>query len=241
MPPRCTAGGGRQRVGELPAEAEEGPEPEPAGSPGASAASAVSRAAARAGLEALGLPVDIAGEISVTASTVREVLGLALARLIEDIALEDNVASSDASSDRGTTSTTEWNQFQRRLRGTGLSRVEVARLYREEREAMSQLVESRSSSSSTTPASPGPPAPTTPPLELGYVLVRAPEESAHLRGHHRCGWAQLLRRLGLTHQEWSSRRALFYMPRYSTHSAMESTWRAQGLRLPVPVDPGTQP
>jgi len=241
MPPRCTAGRGRQRIGELPAESAEGPEPEPAGSPRASAPSAISRAAVRAGLEALGLPVDIAGEISVTASTVRETLGLALARLVEDIALEDDVPSSDASSDRGATLAARWNQFQRRLRGTGLSRVEVARLYREEREAMSQLVESRCSSSSAALPSASSPRPASLPLELGYVLVRAPEELAHFRGHHRCGWAQLLRRLGLTHQEWSSRRAQFYVPRYSTHSAMESTWQGQGLRLPVPVDPGARP
>jgi len=209
------------------------------------ATSAVSRAAARASLEALGLPVDVAGEISVRASTVRETLGLAdiVARLVEDIALEDTVPPSDASRDQGSTPATGWNQFQQRLRGTGLSRAEAAQLYREEREAMSLLAETRSSSSSAAHPATGSPGPASPPLEPGYVLVRAPEELAHFRGHHRCGWAQLLRRLGLTHQEWSSRRALFYVPKYSTRSAMEImeiAWRGQGLQLPVPVDPGTR-
>jgi len=77
-------------------------------------------------------------------------------------------------------------------------------------------------------------------LEMGYLLVRAPDELAHLRGHHRCAWAQFLQRLGLTQQEWASRRAQFYTPKYTTHDVMESIWRDQGLQLPVPVDPGVQ-
>jgi len=222
-------------------ELAEGPEPEPPGSPRIVAPGTVSRAAARAGLEALGLPVDVAAEVSVRASTVRQALGLALERVVSDIALVDDVTSSDASGDRGPTPAAGWNQFQRRLRGTGLARSEVARLYRQEWEAVPQLVESRSSSSSTARPSASSPDPVSLPLELGYVLIRAPEELAHLRGHHRCGWTQLLRRLGLTHQEWSSRRTQFYVPKYSTHSAMDSAWRGQGLRLPVPVDPGTRP
>jgi len=76
------------------------------------------------------------------------------------------------------------------------------------------------------------------PLELGYLAVRLPHQLEHLRGHHRCSWRALLARLGLTHAAWTSAKAQFYMPKFVNQSMANDIWGAQGLRLPIPIDPG---
>jgi len=186
----------------------------------------------------LGIPVDVAMEISVAAPTVRSALASALAHLEEDIVVTSDPPAPSPSDGRGAEPATTWNQFQHRLQGTGLPRAEVARLYREEQEALPQLGVSHVSGGAGASSSMSAPTPPRLVLEKGYVLIRVPQNLEHLRGHHQCGWPQLLRRLGLSHQQWSARRSEFYTPRFTNHRAMESLWEGQGLRLPVPVDPG---
>jgi len=180
--------------------------------------------------------------MAIMAPTVREILCLALDHLDADIdivigaAPTPGMAATGASSG-GSALSTSWNQFQHRLRGAGLSSAQMAGLYHEEQAGFSigpAFQPTGGRGSGAAPNSAGRV------LEMGYLLVRAPDELAHLRGHHRCAWAQFLQRLGLTQQEWTSRRAQFFTPKYTTHDVMESIWRDQRLQLPVPVDPGAQ-
>jgi len=76
------------------------------------------------------------------------------------------------------------------------------------------------------------------PLELGYLAVRLPPSLAHLRGHHRCSWASLLQRFNVSHQQWSTGRTQYFLPRFRDQVSAETVWVAQGLRLPIPIDPG---
>ena len=185
----------------------------------------------------LGVPVDVASEVSVAAPTVLHALAAVRDRLAEDIPVS-HPPPPGASSSQDVLPTTSWNQFQHRLQGTGLTRAEVAQLYLEEQKALSLQATTVVPGAAHTPRSSAATGPTERALEQGYVLIRAPEELEHLRGHHQCGWSQLLRRLGLTHQQWSARRAQFFMPKFVSRTVMEELWAGQGLRLPVPLDPG---
>ena len=119
-----------------------------------------------------------------------------------------------------------------------MTRAEVAQLYLEEQKALTLQATALVPGAVPTPRTSVATGPTERALEQGYVLIRAPEELEHLRGHHQCGWSQLLRRLGLTHQQWSARRGQFFMPKFVSRTVMEEVWAGQGLRLPVPLDPG---
>jgi len=135
----------------------------------------------------------------------------------------------------GEPSTNRWNSFQRRLAGAGLTRREVAILYREEASALGVPAKPEArpaeAPSQTTQAT------TVPEVTLvgGYVLLRAPPAHQHLLGVHRCLWQELLGKLGLPHREWAFRKSEFYMPRFVNMAMAEQQWREQQLSGPVPV------
>ena len=71
-------------------------------------------------------------------------------------------------------------------------------------------------------------------LELGYLVLRAPTDRSHLRGHHQVDWAELLVRLSLSPNE---SRPGFHIRCYTTASEAETLWRHQRLKMPIPLDP----
>jgi len=83
----------------------------------------------------------------------------------------------------------------------------------------------------------GPPPAAGRPLELGYVVLRVPDGMEGARGHHRCSWAGLMRRLGIPRTEWPQRKAGYYIRLYEDPESAEKLWRTQRLALPIPVDP----
>ena len=82
----------------------------------------------------------------------------------------------------------------------------------------------------------GPAAPVV--LELGYVVLRAPISASALRGHHRCDWDALMRRLDIPRRRWPEFRAGYYIRLYKSQGDAEKLWADQRLALPIPVDPG---
>ena len=185
----------------------------------------------------LGVPLDAIYRAMDGASTVRDVLE-ALLTLSEssfgnlqgelrhggeqDLGEPEAKAQDDAPSNR-------WNAFQRRMKGAGLNSTKMAELYQEEKAAQG---------SNDRTAVGGQKKTISRPLEAGYLLLRAPRDQSHLRGHHRCDWEELLGRLGLQEEEWwSSSRGRYYLIKYTTLEDAERKWVDQRLVLPIPVDP----
>lgn len=75
------------------------------------------------------------------------------------------------------------------------------------------------------------------PLELGYLVLRAPPPNAHLRGHHRCSWGELMARLGIQRELWPSNRAGYHLRCFTDAGEADRHWAAQRLARPIPVDP----
>ena len=75
------------------------------------------------------------------------------------------------------------------------------------------------------------------PLELGYVVLRVPPGSEHLRGHHRCSWADLLGRLGIARDAWTTTKKGYYIRRFTSEEVANVQWAAQHLAAPIPLDP----
>ena len=85
----------------------------------------------------------------------------------------------------------------------------------------------------------GPAEPAAPQiLELGYLVLRAPSTVSALRGHHRCDWDALMRRLDIPRRQWPEFRAGYYIRLYKSPKDAEKLWTDQRLSLPIPVDPG---
>ena len=99
--------------------------------------------------------------------------------------------------------------------------------------AVGRLTEEDEPVESPVPASGGAPVP----LDLGYLVIRAPERSKCLRGHHRCTWADLMNRLLIPRSEWPSHKAGFYIRSFRSAEAAEGQWCSARLSLPIPVDP----
>ena len=72
------------------------------------------------------------------------------------------------------------------------------------------------------------------PLELGYMVLRAPDDRAHLRGHHRTSWASLMSRLSIPPR---GSRAGFYIRLFENPTKASELWKRTRLELPYPVDP----
>ena len=69
-----------------------------------------------------------------------------------------------------------------------------------------------------------------PPLEQGYLVIRAPPAKAHLRGIHRVSWAELMLRLGRRTDEKEG-----WCIRHYDEAWAPSMWGAARLRLPSPI------
>ena len=130
MPPKCRQKG---RAEPIAATSSSEPEPQPVLLPPIE----VPEEKVREALILLGLHTDLACEISVTAPSVGAALAAALDRLADDI-LVRHPGPEEAAGDPVGPSTSAWNKFQRRLKGTGLTRSQAAQLYREEQEALAR-------------------------------------------------------------------------------------------------------
>ena len=210
----------------------------------------------------LGFCGDVASAVPVAVGNVREALVLALELHSGPLRPVANVEAPASSSveggggesgvavqvgaghatalTTGDSGRTSWNTFQRRLAGSGLSRSATAALYRDEmraRELGDTAAEGSPVNGGRRPSAAKAASSAGAPLEAGYVLMRAPESLQHLRGHHRCNWSGLLRRLGISHEAWERTRSQYFLPHYRDQATAEAMWQRQGLLLPLPVDP----
>jgi len=78
-------------------------------------------------------------------------------------------------------------------------------------------------------------------LELGYVVLRAPDGLGGARGHHRCTWTELMRRLGIPKADWPKHKAGFYIRCFEDPESAAQMWLHQRLALPIPEDPVVEP
>ena len=206
------------------------PEPEPEEERAERPLRVVSPEALQEAFTLLGVPLDISSTVSVSSTTVRSALQRVLDAVSGDIAVVHHAQSERVAP--------TWNQFQSRLRGSGLTRSEVSTLYQAEQAALAAgSARSTPQPSAASSSSAAPPPRADRPLDAGYVVMRTPASLSHLRGHHRCGWAELLRRFGLTHEQWVERRSEFYLPAFTSSEAARAAWTQQRLVLPIPVDP----
>ena len=106
----------------------------------------VTESVLRDSLHGLGVGLDLAAAISMSVRTAREALVAVLSSAASDLAsvrhqvdqppLPLDVAHVPRPPEERVAPLTSWNDFQRRLSGTGLSRSEVSALYREEQLAV---------------------------------------------------------------------------------------------------------
>ena len=74
-------------------------------------------------------------------------------------------------------------------------------------------------------------------VDAGYLVIRAPDHQARLRGWHRCAWGTLMTRFSIPRSAWPQRRKGFYIRRYTEAAEARMHWTGQRLTLPIPEDP----
>ena len=126
----------------------------------------------------------------------------------------------------------QWNAFQHRMRGAGLSQAALRQAYQEERAAAELLpvrpdIDTVPSSVLSTLGRSNTPH--------GYTVLRAPAIHRGILGIHLCSWTELLAKFDVSTEAWQSVRDDYYVPRYVSILDSAEKWAGQKLPSPVPI------
>ena len=72
------------------------------------------------------------------------------------------------------------------------------------------------------------------PVEMGYIVLRAPDGREHLRGRHRVSWGDLMERIDIPRADWPRHKRGWYIRLWESEATAAKLWRAQRLCLPIP-------
>ena len=72
------------------------------------------------------------------------------------------------------------------------------------------------------------------PVEIGHIVLRAPDGREHLRGRHRVSWGDLMERIDIPRADWPRHKRGWYTRLWEIEATTAKLWRAQRLCLPIP-------